>query len=923
MNTNAMNKFAVSCSCLALLGCVTVTSAFAEEVDITKVVREAGKGTTTLKVGSSNPNFSVINAFGNLETLESRIMLKNYYNVINWDVADDFEEGRPIVLTKYTLRRATSTGTVPGDSHDGYSCRRAPSEFRLQGSLDASTWVTIDEQMNVNWGDTGNAGPMEMTFEVKPLGYNDFRHFRLVVDKTKADDSDGVHCSFQYVKLFGTVGDYGTLAAAARPLESLVLKAVDADKGPSAYVPEYTPTLDSKIEIDLALDSTNGSQAIVISGWGGSSAPMRLFHTAAAGWTYNYGPGSTSIKSGVKAYPGTRYQVTVDGSKVSVNGVQIIDAGVVKTATADTALCLFASPVDDKVTTVYNHASVRFYGLKAWKSDGTLALDLRPVVAGDGTGRLQDAITKKLYATREHANGVPLDFDVHKWQNDLSCVMRTDKDNPTEPVVTLVEGEAVDGYPVTNAFSWGVTTASRALFRTAHNVIQYDIPDGYHEGRPIVLARYTVIPPSYTSLDDTYGVDRAPLYFELQASKDGANDWVTLSKVEGVGSDPGAYKQKGCKKETVNNKDYYVYYGSSFEIPEEKRGDYRHYRFITEKSSAGSSDSVKVGFQEVRLFGYDGGFEMACEPIEYAQNASGSQSGNNTYFKTGVIPTACNLAIEMKGSFTKVDKTGCLFCSRDANAGKSWSLFLNGDLRLHCDTSRTESKFKPVAGKVYTIRVVQNKLYVDGELICTSGATSFVPGSEIVLLASHKAASSSWDNQAQFKLQSCKITDIYGGVIRDYVAVKRSDGTVGLVERANQVPNSNFLGASGTAALGGEPIDTDFWQRDRGVTMTTESEDGALPKERNVSFAFLGNQRLSAELYAAFDDAFRGNSTNDWAEIVKIADVKTGIGTLDVTLPKTDYRYVKFFVCDKIACGISHTKSCKTRPRSGLMILVR
>ena len=50
--------------------------------------------------------------------------------------------------------------------------------------------------------------------------------------------------------------------------------------------------------------------------------------------------------------------------------------------------------------------------------------------------------------------------------------------------------------------------------------------------------------------------------------------------------------------------------------------------------------------------------------------------------------------------------------------------------------------------------------------------------------------------------------------------------------------------------------------------------------------------------------------------------MKTGEDTLEVTLPETDYRRVKFFVCDKMARNVSYTKSYKGAV-NGTMIIIR
>ena len=104
----------------------------------------------------------------------------------------------------------------------------------------------------------------------------------------------------------------------------------------------------------------------------------------------------------------------------------------------------------------------------------------------------------------------------------------------------------------------------------------------------------------------------------------------------------------------------------------------------------------------------------------------------------------------------------------------------------------------------------------------------------------------------------------------------------------------------------------------------TEPVEGCLPRTP-LTFAFSGNQRFAAKLYAAFDNAYRGTDTNAWAKVVELGDVKTGVDTLTTETKLANpehYSHVKFFVCDTMERGVSQTRTYKT-PVSGTMILVR
>ena len=909
------------------LGAVCSLVCSAEVIDISAAVRDAGAGTTELKVtanvtGKNLDGYTVDNAFGNGETKADRIMLVDRpYNQIFWTIADDFEEGKSIVVTKFTIKRTSPTSETTGD----YGPNRAPTEFYFQATLDGTTWVTLKELVTpadekaTYWKDD-----VEKTYEIDPAHYGNYRRYRFVTAATNASSGDTVKCAFQYIKVFGAIGDEATLNQAVKPLDSFAVPMWENRVG--TIIDNYTPTLNSKIELDLALLSTTGTRAIAVGGYSGA-VQMRLFHMADTGWTYFYG--STKYASNIKANPNVRYKVTIDGPVVKINGVEIINAGDAKTDDAGTPLTLFGSPAGADMNGLYNAATVQFWGCKAWTAGGALALDLRPALAANGGALIQDALTKKIYRNLSFADSLRLDYRVHKWQCDLTASIRG---GGSEPVVTLVEGSAASGYPVANIISTGWTKADRALFSTMENVIQYDIPDDYHPNYPMVLTRFAITPACDDANPPTlaYTVNRAPHHFKLLASKDGKTDWVTLCEV-GDGCGPGLYARDGYRKVTVDKKDYYHYYGCYFNIPEEKRDDYRHYRLVTEKSSASANDGAPIAMQEVKFYGFDGGFEAKTDPVQFIKNGAEDKDKNFTMFKTDIVPTACDMTIEMKGAFTRVGTedaaTSCLFCSRATGSANSWTLFLlKGNLRLDCNQNGTATDCGIKANESHTFKVVANQLYVDGVLKATTGSTAFTPGSEIVLLASH-AGLAGFGNQARFKLEGCTIKDATGTLLRDYIPAVRGekaglyDRVTGTFKEAEVEKNVTCTPAVATDA---KSVDMDFWQRDRGVSLVTELENGRLPRTP-LTFAFAGNQRLSAELYAAFDTKIAGNSTNGWAKVVKIGNVTSATDSLTIEkLPKVDGNYsrVKFFVCDKMARNVSYTQTYKMGGE-GFMFFVR
>ena len=873
-----------------LMFCVGVLSgAFAEEIDITKVVREAGKGTPKLEQGQLAAG-TVNNAFGEGMTKDDRVLLKAQANTISWSIASDFEPGKSIIVTRYVIRRAV----YASDGENDISRERAPKDFRLEGSTDGSSWIPLDSHRNVDWPRSTDS----MSFEFAPLYMSNYRHYRIVITATKRNE-ESCNCSFQFIQIFGEIGSEEPVLKACRKVDHLVSNGEAALK-----VADCMPTLDSKIELDVSFAKLSGNVGIFAASRYGEKPEFRLFHTDNDGWLLYYG--DKSFSSGIKGYPGVRYKIVAAGPVVTVNGVKVIDREEEKLTSATTSgLSVLATQNGDSLN---NLANARIWSVKVTDAAGNLKLDLRPYHYRDGGGWLYDAVGKKFYSSAMRDSRLKFDFRIDSRIEDVTAAVR----ETSSPTITMVEGEAHPGYPKENLFTSGQTLDDRAFFMDKHNVIQYDIPETFRPGVPVVLTRLAIFPAVGTEDSEMSCGLRGPTDLELQASVDGTT-WVSLLK-RTLGLGESSYKSGEYKKVTDETWGY-----SSFclNIPEEARGNYRHYRFITNDSN--SQAEPKVSVQEVRFYGLIGGAEPRYDPIGFVQNAYEKNNPDNTYFKTGVSPAKADLTIEITGEFTSVADTHALFCSRGVSNAKPWVAWLtDGKLRLDCDTAQTASPFAPQPNTPYTIKIVGNKMYVNGgDPICTSGTTDFAPGGEIYLLSSH-IGGESIKNQARFKLRSCKITDAQGGVVRDYIPVSRStDGVAGLFDRVS----STFLPSAGTAPKKGERADIDFRQRGRTVAMTSELEDGVIGK--SVDFSFGENQILPATLYAAYADRIEGGEMEDWDEVRELGVVTSGVDALTAAeLEKENGRkYVKFFLRDSLgAC--SQTRAYK-HCRRGFVIMFR
>lgn len=885
---------------IAAVAALTASCAAADVVDITDVVRLAGKGTTKLTKGeNATQDYTTDNAFGKTVSFPSRVLLKGQENDITYSIADDFCPGEEIVVTSYTIRRTICDARVT-TSENQLSRQRAPVSFALEGSTDGETWKTIDKQTDLSW--ETDTSEMEKVFAVDAANFGSYRHYRFRTFKTNVSASEPTKCGFQYIALKGWIGERVNFGEA-------VLGGVFATR-----VEDVVPAFDSMLEFDFSFNSISGTQGIFSNGYNDETKKFRLFLTD-AGWQFDYG--TQSLVNPTKPTVDVRYKVVVNGPVVTLNGKELFDAGEKLADPGTRGLSLFSAFGEAANPDKLNYpAKVTVRGVKVWDADGNLQLELRPGMSFDGSRAfVADEYGVRSYSGKKFTDLVRGDFSIHPSEVDLVAKMRTDGAKPT---VSLGENTTLAAGTTNDLFSSGRTNNDRFLLKEEATTVDFAIPADYKPGEPFVLTRFVVVPcigGNDSALD--ISAQRCPAQFKLLASADGV-DWTTL--YEQAAKLPEAAYKDGAKM-TVGST--YGYAGVSFEIPEENRGDYRRYRLVTTATNRGVSDTgSRWGVQELKLYGVVGGVGARCDPIEYVQNGTDDKSSNMTYFRTGVQPPKADMTIELKGEFTRVDQTMGLFCCRGASGANAhpWVCWLNkGKLRLDSNSSSSESSFAPEANVPYTITIKANELYVNGSYVYpAAGSADFTPGSEIVLMASHNNYGN-WDNQACFKLKSCKIIDAYGGAVRDYVPVKNTaDGKGALYDRVT----GGILAASGTAARTGEVSDIDFRQRGRAVALATELVDGALPRGP-LTFAFEGNQVLQGTLYAAFGNGFAGTEMDDWAEAVELGTLKNGVATMTVDKLKVPNRYpcVKFFVRDGLG-DVSYTRSYGTGLR-GTVIIVR
>ena len=883
--TNVIRKIKKHATAVAVA--IIATCSFGAGIDITDAVRETGKGKTSLEKGACYDGHDEQNAFGKADDGDSRVMMTTVENAFIYEITEDFRPNESIIVTEYTIRRAYATGSA-----DTYSQERAPSTFQLQG-FDGDKWWVLDEQTGIVW-----STPRDKTFVIDSAKVKSCRKYRFLVTATNHRDGDSVVCSFQYVALKGFILD------GAQCLDEGIAK-----DGFATILDDVKLSLDSKIEFDISFNSIAGTQGLFSNCYSNEEKKYRLLHTD-SGWRLDYG--TETYTSSIKATPNARYTIVVDGPLLSVNGHEVINAGVKLTDLGTKGLSLLATYSTSD--SLYNPANVTIHGVKVYNAAGELQLALRPGVAIDSRRALvADPYGFRAYTCRRVNGQVPNDFSI---VNDEVNIVAKMREEGASPEISVKPGTVMQGSSKENLFTTDLTTAARLLTVEPQNTVAFTIPDGYEEGCPVVLTRFVITPCVGTS-DSALDVaaQRAPAQFEFQASKDGES-WTTLyAQAEKLSA---ADYKRGAKLQFDN---VFGYAGISFEIPESKRGDYRHYRLVTTDTNRPDADtSSRWAVQELRIYGTVGSPELRYDPIAYVQNAKEEQAQNNTYFKTGVRPTKVDITIELTGSFTDVKETSCLFCSRDSDSKNTWTLFcINGKLRLDYNTTGQESGFAPVTNKDYKITVKEKELWVDDVKVYTSTAgDDFTPGSQIVLMASHRAATGSWSNQARFKLKSCKIIDACGGLMRDYVPVKdREDGKGYLYDKV-----TGTVCSDGVTPRMGDEADVDFCHHGRAITLMTGLVDGRLPNG-DLVFALNGNQVLQGTLCAAFDTSFVGNDIDNWKQIVELGTVKGGEATMAVRIPRgyAGNPCVKFFIRDAFGVGTSYTRSY-TRRQYGLIIVV-
>lgn len=182
-------------------------------------------------------------------------------------------------------------------------------------------------------------------------------------------------------------------------------------------------------------------------------------------------------------------------------------------------------------------------------------------------------------------------------------------------------------------------------------------------------------------------------------------------------------------------------------------------------------------------------------------------STGTQYIDTGFNPNQNTRAI-MDVSVITQSKESALLGARHAYANTSFDLFIKSTgFQDDYANSAVSVTYSPVSSTRLIIDKNKNVLSVNESAIRTATATTFSCSYPIHLLSINNAGTAMASSYPTIgTLYSCQIYDS-NAIVRDYVTVKTSDGTVGLYDKANGVLYTNAgTGSFAEGSATGETI---------------------------------------------------------------------------------------------------------------------
>lgn len=185
--------------------------------------------------------------------------------------------------------------------------------------------------------------------------------------------------------------------------------------------------------------------------------------------------------------------------------------------------------------------------------------------------------------------------------------------------------------------------------------------------------------------------------------------------------------------------------------------------------------------------------------LEYIQS-SGTQYVDTEFKPTGSTKVVCDFQMLNQGS----SQQG-VFGSRPGTSGRFTVFTGNGTADLQVDYN-TEQTLASVGSSITGLNVnsrtnleVSNSLVINGTTVKTVSVASFASTYNLFLFANNNVGTAQLP--CSMKLYYCKVYD-NGTLIRDYIAAKLSDGTVGLYNKLNGL----FYINAGTGTFTAGPV---------------------------------------------------------------------------------------------------------------------
>lgn len=164
------------------------------------------------------------------------------------------------------------------------------------------------------------------------------------------------------------------------------------------------------------------------------------------------------------------------------------------------------------------------------------------------------------------------------------------------------------------------------------------------------------------------------------------------------------------------------------------------------------------------------------------------QSSGTQYINTEIIPTNY-VNVEVKFQLTESQSVGGII-----SAEKTWKTAMYSVDAWACRYNTTYKASAFTKDVDYTVRVVGKYFYINDALYFTGNDGDFNGGLPLTLFAVNRTDTP--NEYSKSKIYYCKIYN-NGILVRDYIAAKRSDGTIGLWDDVNGV----FYGNAGTSSF--------------------------------------------------------------------------------------------------------------------------